>query len=342
MIHIGDNLVVMRGMPDQSVDLIATDPPYASRRDFGDFDDRWGGLDFSEIENAHIKALIEIVAVDDPSLASFMCFYAPRVVEMKRLLKPTGSYYQQCDDAASHGMRLLLNAVFGKAAFRNAITWKRATGKSLGNRWGRMSDRILFYANGANPTWNGIYTPLTEDQIKRSYRYEDEHGRYMPDNMTAPKGAGKPMTWKGATANFGWRACRAFPPHIPKPADWDSLTVIQRLDRLDDLGLILWSKNGRPSFKRYLSTSKGVKMGDFWPDPVNIQATSKEATGWATQKPVALYERIIRASSNPGDMVFDPFCGSGTTLVAAQRLGREWIGCDLNPDAKAIIEGRLE
>lgn len=385
-----DNVRLLRGLDSGCIDLIATDPPFNARRQFNAplgskaagqrFDDRWKwddvAADWHEVlsaENPGIREVIRTAAVLEGgridghgridtgpvtnSMAAYLAWMAPRLVEMRRVLKPSGSLYLHCDDSADYLLRMLLDAVFGRDGYRNAIRWKRTTGRSDGKRYGRVSDTILFYAAGPAPTWNGIYEPLSDEYVRKFYRHEDEHGRWQTDQLTAAErrsgDSGQP--WRGidpAERGNHWRAPNAFPPHITKPDDWSSLTTRGKLDRLDALGLIVWPKTNRgtmPRFKRYLSTSQGTKLGDFWPSPLPVQTHSHERTGWATQKPVALYERIIRASSNPGDVVLDPFCGCSTTLMAAERLGangsgegRRWVGCDVDPVAEDVIRRQMK
>ena len=389
-----DNIHVLRGLEPDSVDLIATDPPFNSKRSFNAplesdaagqrFDDRWKWEDVKaewkmlfdeDEEHAGIKEVLEAAAVIEGgqidradarsdggrdvitglrgrnSVAAYLAYMAPRLIEMKRVLKPNGSIYIHCDGSADYLLRMLMDCVFGRSAFRNAITWKRTTGRSDGKRWGRVTDTILFYALGRKPTWNDQYTDHDPEYLRKFYRHEDQWGRWRSADLTAigrteNGDSGKP--WRGvdpgARGNH-WRAPSAFPAHFPKPANWGELSTRQKLDKLDELGLVIWPKTSRgtmPSFKRYLSTTKGTKIGDFWPDPLPVQTHSKERSGWATQKPVALYERIIAASSNEGDVVLDPFAGCATTCVAAERLKRQWIGVDIDEKAKDVFELQLD
>lgn len=387
-IFICDNLRMMRGIDSASVDLIATDPPFNAKRQFsaplrpkrGDrrklagqqFDDRWvwddvtaEWADLLGADNESILSLIESVVRiegggrDDAgeittgrvknSIGAYLAWMAPRIIEMRRILKPTGSLYLHCDDSADSYLRLLLDAVFGRAAFRSAITWRRTKARSDGNRWGRLTDTIFYYARGKRATWNAEFVSHDPAYVGKSYRLRDAGGRYQLDNLTAPSGtreseSGQP--WRGADPGDSgryWAVPTAFPAHIPEPKDWGELSVHGKLERLDDLGLVVWPKRGRmPRFKRYLETSKGARVGNLWLDPTALPSNSKERTGWPTQKPVELYRRIIRASSNRGDMVFDPFAGCSTTLVAARDEVRQWSGCDIDKKAAAILRKRLE
>lgn len=372
-----DNLHVMRGIDSASIDLIATDPPFNSKRSFNaplgsraagqKFDDRWVWDGITDVwykryakNHPPVKEVIEAAAVIEGgevdyerrqiltgrtnSMAAFLCWMAPRLIDMKRILKPSGSLYLHCDDSANSYLRLLLDAVFGRNAFRNEISWKRTGGRTGSNRWGRVTDTIFYYA-GPGATWNDQFEPHRAEYIENAYRNEDQHGRWQSDQLTASgqsRGdSGKP--WRGIDPNDRgnhWRAPEAFPSHVPMPDDWGDLSVREKLDQLDALGLVHWPEKGvMPRFKRYLSTSRGRKINDFWP---NAPSTKGEWTGWVTQKPVSLYERIIRASSNEGDIVFDPFAGCSTTIIAAERLNRQWVGCDIDSMAETILAERMD
>ena len=350
-----DNLHVMRGVDSESVDLIATDPPFNTKRVFNAplgskaagqrFSDRWvwDGITtawyrlYSDGHQA-VKEVIEAAATIEGgsvdydsrtirtkgrknSIAAYLCWMAPRLIEMRRILRPTGSLYLHCDDAADAYLRLLLDAIFGRSAFRNAITWKRTGGNNAtGNRCGRNTDTILFYAM-PNAVWNDdVRHALSEKELKR-YRRDADGRLYKCDPLTAPEG--KPETWRGAHSKTGWRH-----------------TLARREQMLAD-GLIVMKRDGTPRLdgrKRYLDESGGgQKLQALWADIGRVPNTAAERTGWATQKPLALYDRIIRASSNPGDLVFDPFAGCSTTPLAAEDAGRRWMGCDVDGKAGEVL-----
>jgi len=191
-------------------------------------------------------------------------------------------------------------------------------------KFGRVIDNILYYTKGDEFTWNQQYKPLSAEYIAKMYRYKDEGGRFRSDNLKAP-GSPRKFEFKG---------------HIPMGRGWAySLEQLQEWDRQ---GLILHKPGGVPSFKRYLHTAKGIPVDSLFDDIENINRTKSESVGYPTQKPLALLERIIRASSNKGDMVFDPFCGCATTLVAATKLGRQWVGCDISAMAVKLVKDRLK
>ena len=371
-LYVMDNLRVMRGMDSGSVDLIATDPPFNSKRSFNaplgsraakqKFDDRWRWDEVTDewhdlIAAGHpaIKEVIEAAIVIEggtvsargvqtgvkDSIAAFLAWMAPRVVEMRRVLKDTGSMYLHCDPAANSYLRLLLDAVFGRGNFRNEIVWKRTSGHSSAKRYGPVHDVLLFYSVSKSYKWNAIYQDYADDYVNDFYRLEDERGKYTTSDLTAsgPREGESGSTWRGIDPSpRHWALPRKFPGSEQLPE-----SPLAALDRLDEMGRVHWPKNGRiPRFKRYLEEMPGVKAQSLWTDIEPIASQSRERTGWATQKPLALYERIIEASSNEGDMILDPFAGCATTCVAAERLQRRWVGIDIDPVAETVTRNRLK
>ena len=284
------------------------------------------------------------------SMQSYLIMMAVRLLEMQRVLKPDGSIYLHCDDAAGHWLRALMDAVFGVAAFRNEIVWKRIGNHNDSGRFGRTGDRLLFY--GSDIERGGVRIPLSNDNVRSKYRHQDERGRYRRGDLTGPKTsdseAGEP--WRGwnptdigrcwsvpKTGDYAaWIDAKLIPGYLA--AD----SILQRLDMLDAAGLIAFTAQGTPELKRYLHANPGQVPPDVWTDipPVNSQA--KERTGYPTQKPLALLERVILASTKTGDMLLDPFCGCATALVAADRLSRQWVGIDLSPLAVKLVNERIE
>lgn len=363
----GDNLPVMRGMNSECVDLIYLDPPFNSNRDYAApigseaagaaFKDTWTLDDVDVCEHGELAernpaayAVIEAARqAHGKGMQSYLIFMAVRLLEMRRVLKPAGSIYLHCDDAAGHWLRSLMDAVFGVAAFRNEIVWKRIGNHNDAGRFGRTGDRLLFY--GADIRRDGVRVPLSEAYVTKKYRHEDDRGRYSDGDLTGPKTsdgeAGKP--WRGwnptdigrcwsvpRTGDYAaWIDAELIPGYLAAEG------ILARLDMLDRAGLIQFTANGTPRLKRYLAASPGQVPPDVWTDvpPVNSQA--RERTGYPTQKPLALLDRIIKASSNPGDIVLDPFCGCATALVAAERIGREWVGIDLSPLAVKLVNDRI-
>ena len=286
-------------------------------------------------------------------MQSYLTMMAVRLLEMRRVMKPTGSVYLHCDPTASHYLKLVMDTVFGASNFKNEIVWKRTAGRSDAKKFGRVHDVLLFYA-GPGATWNRQYTAHDPGYVARAYRNRDERGRWRSADLTAsgprPKESGQP--WRGidpGKVGRHWNTpvqggmndfiiskglIRGWPDAYPG--------VHSRLDALDAAGLIHWPKSGSmPSLKRYLDSTLGTAIEDVFADIGKLEASAKEKIGYPTQKPLALLERIISASSNEGDMVLDPFAGCATALIAAEKLQRQWVGIDLSPKAKDLIEIRM-
>ena len=366
-LYYGDNLDWLRNrqaFPDASVDLIYLDPPFNSNASYNvlfrgpkggespaqieAFDDTWtwsdltSGRALQEVKESPYqdaaKMLDAMVGfLGRNAMTAYLCMMGVRLVELHRVLKPTGSLYLHCDPTASHYLKVLLDAVFGARSFRNEIDWQRTTTHSDSKTWSNNADCILFYSKREKGfTWNTPREPHSADYLSSKYRHDDADGRgkYRLDNMTSPSPRPNMMyVWKGFPyPEKGWRYSE------------------ETMARLDGEGRVWYpkSKNGeyetskRPQLKRYLSEMEGGVIGDIWTDirPLNSQA--QERLGYPTQKPVALLERILLASSNEGDTVLDPFCGCGTTVHAAQKLGRRWLGIDVTHLAISLIETRLK
>jgi site-specific DNA-methyltransferase (adenine-specific) len=375
-LYFGDNLEVLRKhIPDESVDLIYLDPPFNSEADYNvifrehsgkgpgaqiqAFEDTWHwGLEsekaLEEVLKRHGKLgefldfLVHYLGEND--LSAYLVMMAVRLLELHRVLKPTGSLYLHCDPTASHYLKVILDQIFGPRNFRNEVIWKRTGAHSSAKRWGPVHDVILFYTKGENYTWNPTYQAYEEEYLEDQYRFEDDKGRYARVDLTGAGSSegdsGKP--WRGIDPKEKGRHWAVpgrdkIPSWVELPKNWEEMTTQEKLDFLDEVGLIYWPKKGKkPRFKRYLETSKGVPIQDVILDIPPLSSHSKERLGYPTQKPVALLERIIQASSNPGDVVLDPFCGCGTALAAAQKLGRAWIGIDITHLAITLIQARLK
>ena len=351
----GDNYdVLQRYVRDESVDLVYLDPPFNSRQDYNvlfaekdgsksssqihAFEDTWEWNLDAQRSYEHImeniggrvadamRAFHTFLGTSD--MMAYLAMMAPRLVELRRVLKETGSIYLHCDPTASHYLKILMDSVFGPQAFRSEIIWKRTNTHSDAKRWSPVSDTLLYYTKLDSPTWNAPYVAHDEDYIASKYRNKDASGRlYTLDNMTSPKPRPN-MTyeWKDfPPPPFGWRYSR------------------ETMAKLDAEGRIWYpdDKTKRPRLKRYLDEMSGVLMGNVWTDIFPINSQAQERLGYPTQKPEALLERIIKASSNEGDLVFDPFCGCGTTVQVAQRLNRRWIGIDITHLAIGLIKKRL-
>ena len=364
----GDNLDFMRGMNSESVDLIATDPPFNKSRDFhatpdslaagASFQDRWSWEKdvhqewVDQLTDDHptiIEAIESAIHAHSEGMGAYMCFMAVRLLAMRRLLKPTGSIYLHCDPTASHYLKAVMDAIFGQKNFRNQIVWKRTGAHGSAKRWGPIHDTLLFYTKSSKYEWNRVYEEYDPKYVEEFYRYEDKRGKYQTVTLDGPGirsgSSGEP--WRGVNPTEKGRhwavpSDRALPSDFQLPEGYADMSCQERLDVIDAAGLIYWPKRGKaPRYKRYLSDSPGNPVQDIINDirPIGSQAT--ERLGYPTQKPLALYERIIRASSNEGDIVLDPFAGCATTCVAAERLNRQWIGIDIWDKASEVIIERL-
>ncbi len=357
----GDNLDVLKqSISANTVDLVYLDPPFNSARSYNvifnrhetaadddaaqiqAFDDTWrwtpttdqqySSYISGDLPNEVADALTAFrTLLGENDAMAYLVNMAPRLVELYRVLKSTGSLYLHCDPTMSHYLKVLLDAIFGAQNFRNEIIWKRShTVKGNAGQgskhFGRSTDTIFFYTKGANYTFNQIYTPYGDDYLKRFGRMDPNGRRYRTVSMIGPGGAakGNPFYEVMGVSRF-WRFSEA------------------RMQELIDQGLVIQSKPGSvPERKQYLDDGKGVAVQSLWADIISINPMADERLGYPTQKPVALMERIITASTNPGDVVLDPFCGCGTTIDAAQKLDRTWIGIDVTYIAVDLIEKRLK
>ena len=287
-----------------------------------------------------------------PRLLAYLSYMVQRLLPMRRILKPTGSLYYHCDPTAAHYIKVMLDGIFGHANFQNEIVWKRTSAHSSARRWGPIHDTILFYSRSDRHRWNRILEEHDPEYVARFYRHEDAAGRmYRVGDLTASGSrsgeSGQP--WRGVDPteqdrHWASPGGASFPSWISVPDGYAAASVQERLDLLDRAGLIHWPKRGgMPAFKRYLDTSPGRAAQDMVLDIPPISSGARERMGYPTQKPVALMERIITASSNPGDVVLDPFAGCATTMEAAQKLGRQWIGIDIAIHAiRRVARVRLE
>jgi DNA modification methylase len=364
----GDNLHILRGLDSQSIDLIYLDPPFNSNRNYSapigseaagaafkdtwtlsDIDNAWHG-EIAEREPALYQAIHASELTHGKSMKSYLIMMAVRLLEMKRVLKDTGSIYLHCDTTASHYLKVVMDSVLGKNNFRNEISWKRINvPKSTKGKFGAVHDTILLYSKSNSITFNQVYSEYDPEYVKQHYRHKDNYGYWRPTPLTASgtRNGYSGMPWRNidpSTKGHHWVVPKAIPSHIVLPDNWETLNSLERLDFYDSVGLIYFPQksDGVPAFKRYLSTTKGVATSDMINDIPSIQGSSKEKVGYPTQKPLALLQRIIKSSSNEGDIILDPFCGCATTCVAAEQLGRQWIGIDISPKAIQLVRIRLE
>lgn len=272
-----------------------------------------------------------------PHLLAYLIYMVERLVHLKVILKPTGSIYLHCDPTASHYIKVMMDGIFGHGNFRNEIIWKRTFAHGSANRWGDIHDTLLFYSISDSHTWNRTEQALDPDYIIDKYRFEDGHGRYQEIVLTGPgttKGdSGKP--WGGydpTAAGRHWAVPRRALKALRGKGIETPEKIQDQLELLHQRGYIRIptrrdGTTGAPRYKLYLTSGQPIQDMILDIPPINSQA--KERLGYPTQKPIALLNRIIRASSNKGDVIFDPFCGCGTTVYAAHEAGRNWIGCDV-------------
>jgi DNA modification methylase len=312
VIWCGDNLEKLRAMPSECVNLTYIDPPFNSNRDYEVF---WGETkEKRSFEDRHesTKAYIE--------------FMRPRCQELYRVLKKNGSFYYHCDWHASHYVKVMLDQIFGEGQFRSEIIWRRTNAKGLAfTGFPNNHDTIFYYTKDKKFTWNRQFLDYDEEYVKKFYRFvEEETGRrYRLSDLTNPNPDRPNLTyeWKGHKRVWRWTK--------------------QRMEEADKKGIIYYSSTGLASQKRYLDEMKGQPIDTIWDDILPVQAQADERIGYPTQKPLALLDRIIKASSDENDIVLDAFCGCGTAVVAAQKLDRQWIGIDVSPTACRVMAKRL-
>ena len=360
-LYYGDNLPVMRKfIKDESVDLIYLDPPFNSQADYNilfkevsgeestaqiqAFSDFWHwdiearkAYEYLTIQAPNdvanlTDALFNILGKND--MLAYLVMMGERLLELHRVLKPTGSIYLHCDSTASHYLKLMLDSIFQAENFRNEIIWKRTSahsGEGQVTKFGRIHDSILFYSKSNNYTFNPQYSDYSKEYEDKFYNNEDADKRKWTSSDLTGAGirhgeTGKP--WKGIDPNIKGR-------HWAVP--------VSRLDEWEKEGRIFFPKkaDGMPRYKRYLDEMKGILLQDIWTDINPVQAHSLERQGFQTQKPVELLERIVKTSSNEGDIILDPFCGCGTAVIASEKLHRHWIGIDVTFLAINLIKNRL-
>lgn len=352
-IFCNDNLYILRGLDTESVDLIYLDPPFNSNRNYSapigseaagaafkdtwtlsDVDNAWHG-EIAEREPVLYQAIHASELTHGKGMKSYLIMIAVRLLEMKRVLKSTGSIYLHCDPTASHYLKVVMDSVFDRDNFRNEIVWQRASGRAKGSQHkskslGRDTDSILHYSKSKTFLHNAVKRPLTEAEIQEKFPLVDENKRRY--NTATPIFRSPSM---GDRPNLCYEYKGVVNPH---PSGWR--VSKEKLIELDKAGYIIWRGKQRPFRKAYADEYEGKPIGSLWTDlPI---AAGKERTGYPTQKPLVLLYRIIEASSNKGGLVLDPFCGCATTCVAAEQLERHWIGIDISPKAIALVRLRLD
>jgi DNA modification methylase len=356
-LYYGDNLDVLRRyVRDESVDLVYLDPPFNSRQDYNVlFAEKDGTRAASQIKafedtweySIEVQAVYEEIVekggrvadvmrafrtfLSNSDMMAYLVMMAPRLVELKRVLKVTGSIYLHCDPTASHYLKLLMDAIFGPQYFQSEIIWKRTSAHSSAKRYGPVHDTLLFYSRTETFTWNQVYQPYDQHYVDEFYTHYDEDGRrWRRSDLT---GAGV----RHGETGLPWRGIEV----TPKGRHW--FVPPKELDKLDAAGKIHWpaKETGVPMLKRYADEQPGVPLQDIFTDIPPMHNLSTERLGYPTQKPEALLERILKASSNEDETILDPFCGCGTAIAVAQRLNRRWIGIDITHLAINLIKQRL-
>jgi site-specific DNA-methyltransferase (adenine-specific) len=356
-LYFGDNLEVLReSIKDESVDLIYLDPPFNSNATYNvlfrtpkghqsdaqieAFDDTWhwgaqaeaAFADLMQQSNTDVAEVVRALrsTLGENDMMAYICMMAIRLLELRRALKPTGSLYLHCDPTASHYLKIVLDQVFGVEQFRNEVIWLRTTPKGHAfTRFPSNHDTILFYGKGLDCTWHHPYTALKDGYIESHYSQVDEYGRqYQLTSLLNPNRDRPNLTYE-------------FPPGSGVVRVWR--WTKERMMKAWDEGCIVIPPGGSgvARFKRYLDEQAGTPVTSVWTDIPPINSQAQERLGYPTQKPLALLERIIAASSNEGDVILDPFCGCGTAVHAAEKLKRKWIGIDVTHLAVSLIEKRL-
>lgn len=347
-IHAGDNLSALSGMASGTVGLIYLDPPFNSGRNYGSrvgkgasnsdaFVDTWA---WDKGSDAMLRDLPELLPQEGAAMtaalvaqlgrsprSAYLVSLAARLGQAHRLLTSEGSLYVHVDPSASHYLKVVLDSIFGAQNFRNEIIWKRTHAHSGSKRFGPVHDTLLYYTKSDVYTWDQQYAPYSREYLDTYFTKHDDRGAYQSITCTGPGDR------FGTRAHYEWKG--QFPPPGRHWA-W----VKEEMERLDAAGMLTYSRNGVPRLKRYAQEGPGVRLQDIWTDVSPLSAHAAERLGYDTQKPVGLLERVIASSSRPGDLVLDPYCGTGTTAVAAERLGRSWCMLDTSLFAAGLTLSR--
>ena len=339
-IWTGDNLDILRGLNSECVDLIYLDPPFNSNQDYSapvgskaagaafkdtwtlsDLDVAWMGI-IADKQPAMYQVLQTAGLTHGKGMQSYLCMMGIRLVEMRRVLKSIGSIYLHCDPTASHYLKLLMDAIFDKQNFRNEIVWKRFNFHADAKRFGKVSDTLLFYSKGDSYVFNRQRVPFSKEYVESKFTHIDEDGRrFRLSDLNPPAGRGPVYEFHGVTKP--WRFTE------------EKMRAYEREGRI-------YCKSRVAQLKRYLDELDGQAVHNIWSDISPINPRAKERVGYPTQKPLALLDRVVKASSNPGDVVLDPFCGCATALIAAEKLERQWLGIDLSHKAVELVHDRLQ
>ncbi len=356
-LYFGDNLEILRRfVKDESVDLIYLDPPFNSKRDYNAvftgkggqkaaaqvqaFEDTWrwdevAAAAYEEVvfTGTHtgaaefLKAMRALLGTND--MLAYLTMMTIRMVELHRVLKPTGSIYLHCDPTMSHYLKVMMDSVFSTRCYRNEIIWKRYHAHNdAKTAFAKLTDTILFFSKSSAANFNPVFVPHDPEYIEKFFTHKDSAGRrYATNNLQSPN----------PRPNLTYEY-KGFPP---PPNGWK--VSYERMVELDEQGRLEFPKkaDGRIRLRYFLDEMDGQVVGNVWDDIPSLSSSHSERLGYPTQKPLALLERIINASSNEGDVVLDPFCGCGTTITAAQKLNRNWIGIDITHLAVNLMRTRL-
>ncbi len=370
-LYYGDNLEIMREfIADESVDLVYLDPPFNSKRNYNvifgtdaqieAFKDSWNWNYQAEEEYQLLikEAPSSVVSLIDSfngflgknDMLAYIVMMTTRLLQLKRILKPNGSIYLHCDPTASHYLKIVMDSIWGDKNYLNEIIWQRTSSHNNAKRWGPVHDVILFYGKSEHYNWYDHKQEYSDEYIENYYKFQDDKGKFRLSDLTG-KGASKGvsgLTWREidpgkAKRHWAIPAIDSIPDWVKIPSDFKDWGTIEKLEFLNINNLIHFPKKsgGVPQYKRYLLPNKGVKVQDVITDIQPIQSHAREKLHYETQKPRALLERIIMASSQEGDVILDPFCGCGTAIDAAEKLGRSWIGIDITHLAINLIERRM-
>jgi DNA modification methylase len=386
-LYLGDCLYVLReNVPDESVDLIYIDPPFNSKRDYNiffddreiqsqriAFEDTWTLKNIQDslaelhtMKTEHLYYLLLTYQKVAPHAFPYLTMMSLRLIELHRVLKPTGSFYLHCDPTMSHYLKTVCDIIFGGGNFVNEIIWRRTASHNARRSYGPIHDVILFYGKSNDYEFNIVYRPYMKGHVLSRYT-EDKNGKFK---FTS---GGNILTGAGATKGESGKPWRGFNPSVKKrhwaipgflaeqmPESFQSFSILEKLEALYKAGLIEINPGAAwPTPVRYLLSDDGVPIQDIWAyqpyteetvhgtdegidaDVAWLGTTDPQRLGYPTQKPKGLLDRIIKASSNEGDVVLDAFCGCGTTIDAAEGLHRKWIGIDISPIAISLIKRRL-
>ena len=383
LLYYGDNLdVLRRHVKDESVDLVYLDPPFKSNQDYNvlfaehgtrsaaqisAFEDTWrwdqaAAAAYEEVVEAGgkvadaMRAFMTFLGHSD--MMAYLCMMAPRLGELRRVLKPSGSIWLHCDPTAGHYLKMLMDAVFGPANFQNEVTWQRSaahndTAQGL-KRLGRIHDILLFYTKSSQWTWKPQFVPYDSDYVKTRFRNSDAHGMYKDADLTAAKPGGDTLyEWRVKRRSDGqwthdlkdeWRSPKSGIEYAAVKPSAGRYWAYSRRNMIDfaEQDRLHYFSSGMPRLKQYASDLPGIVLQDIWTDIPPINSQAQERLGYPTQKPEALLERIILVSSSEGGVVLDPFCGCGTAVAVAHRLNRRWIGIDITHLAINLIRHRLQ